>query len=100
MEVLNYLPELISVGVIAVFMVISPGADFVMITRNSIFHGRKSGLYSSLGIGLAIWIHVAYSIAGLAIIISKSILLFSLIKYLGAAYLIYIGLKHSPLKGI
>ncbi|WP_413702177.1 LysE family transporter [Psychromonas sp. KJ10-10] len=93
MDILNYLPELISVSIIAVFMVISPGADFVMITRNSLFYGRSCGLYSSLGIGLAIWIHVAYSIAGLAIIISKSILLFSLIKYLGVAYLIYIGYK-------
>lgn len=93
MDILNYLPELISVSLIAAFMVVSPGADFVMITRNSLFYGRKSGLYSSLGIGLAIWVHVAYSIAGLAIIISNSILLFSIIKYLGAAYLIYIGYK-------
>ena len=93
MEILNYLPELISVSIIAIFMAISPGADFVMITRNSMLHGRKSGLYSSLGIGLAIWVHVTYSIAGLAIVISKSIVLFSIIKYLGAAYLIYIGYK-------
>ena len=99
MQILNYLPELISVSIIAAFMVVSPGADFVMITRNSIFHGRKSGLYSSLGIGLAIWIHVAYSIAGLAIVISKSIVLFSIIKYLGAAYLIYIGYKTFTAKG-
>jgi RhtB (resistance to homoserine/threonine) family protein len=88
-----YLAELISVSIVAIFMAISPGADFVMVTRNSIFHGRNAGLYSSLGISLAIWIHVAYSIAGLAIIISNSILLFSIIKYLGAAYLIYIGWK-------
>ncbi|WP_435234984.1 LysE family translocator [Psychromonas sp. PT13] len=99
MDILNYLPELISVSIIAAFMVVSPGADFVMITRNSIFHGRKSGLYSALGIGLAIWIHVAYSIAGLALIISKSIVLFSIIKYLGAAYLIYIGYKTFTAKG-
>ena len=59
MEILNYLPELISVSVIAIFMAISPGADFVMITRNSMFHGSQSGLYSALGIGLAIWFHVA-----------------------------------------
>jgi len=93
MDIIQYLPELISVAIIAAFMVISPGADFVMITRNSLFHGRQCGLYSSLGIGLAIWVHVAYSVAGLAIVISKSILLFSIIKYLGAAYLIYIGYK-------
>ncbi len=91
MELMPYLSELISVSLIAIFMAISPGADFVMITRNSIFYGRTAGLYSALGISLAIWIHVAYSIAGLAIIISQSIILFSIIKYLGAAYLIYIG---------
>ena len=90
-ELMSYLPELISVSVIAIFMAISPGADFVMVTRNSVFYGRLAGLYSSLGISLAIWIHVAYSIAGLAIVISNSIVLFSIIKYLGAAYLIYIG---------
>ena len=92
-EFMPYLPELISVSIIAIFMAISPGADFVMVTRNSVFYGRLAGLYSSLGVSLAIWIHVAYSIAGLAIIISNSIVLFSIIKYLGAAYLIYIGWK-------
>lgn len=88
-----YFEALLSVAVIAVFMSISPGADFVMVTRNSIFYGRTAGLYASLGVSLAIWIHVAYSIAGLAIIISNSVVLFSIIKYLGAGYLIYIGWK-------
>ena len=92
-SLVNYLPEIISVCLIAVFMSISPGADFVMVTRNSLFFNRKAGLYSALGISLAIWVHVAYSIAGLAIIISNSVVLFSIIKYLGAAYLIYIGWK-------
>lgn len=92
-EFLSHLPGLISVSIIAIFMAISPGADFVIVTRNSVFYGRLAGLYSSLGVSLAIWIHVAYSIAGLAIIISNSIVLFTIIKYLGAAYLIYIGWK-------
>lgn len=86
-----YLPGLLSVSVIAIFMAISPGSDFVMVTKNSMFYGRTAGLYSSLGIALAIWVHVAYSIAGLAVIIANSVLLFSIIKYLGAAYLIYVG---------
>ena len=89
----QYLSELLTLCFIAIFMAISPGADFVMVTRNSIFYGRKSGLYSALGISVAIWVHVAYSIAGLAVIISSSIILFSIIKYLGAAYLIYVGYK-------
>ncbi len=88
-----YLAECLSVGAIAVFMAVSPGPDFVMVTRNSLLYSRKSGLYSALGVGVAIWVHVTYSIAGLAILISKSIVLFSILKYLGAAYLIYTGWK-------
>lgn len=93
LQSLPYFTELVSVSVIAILMAISPGADFIMITRNSIFFSRSAGVFSALGVSFAIWIHVAYSIAGLAIIISKSIVLFSIIKYLGAAYLIFIGWK-------
>lgn len=89
----QYLAELLTVITIATFMAISPGADFVMVTRNSIFSSRSAGLFSALGVSTAIWIHVAYSIAGLAVVISHSVVLFSFIKYLGAAYLIYIGIK-------
>ncbi|WP_252179481.1 LysE family transporter [Endozoicomonas sp. 4G] len=94
MEIINlseYLPQLISISVIAVLMAISPGADFIMITRNSICFSRRAGVFSSLGVSAALWVHIAYSIAGLAVIISKSIVLFSVLKYAGAAYLIYIG---------
>jgi len=89
----QYFAELLTVTTIAIFMAISPGADFVMIIKNSLFSSRTAGLFSAIGVSLAIWIHVAYSIAGLAIIISQSIVLFSIVKYLGAAYLIYIGWK-------
>lgn len=92
-ELALYWEELWSVTVVAVFMAISPGADFAMVTRNSLFHSRRAGVLSALGVGLAIWVHVAYSIAGLAVVVSSSILLFSVLKYLGAAYLIYIGWK-------
>ena len=88
-----YFQEIATITVVAIFMAISPGADFVMVTRNSIFYSRKAGIYSSLGVSMAIWVHVAYSIAGLAVIISSSVVLFSILKYLGAAYLIYIGWK-------
>jgi len=95
-----YLSEILTMSFIAVLMAISPGSDFVMVTRNSIFYGKKAGLYSTLGISAAIWVHVAYSIAGLAIIIANSIVLFSILKYLGAAYLIYVGWKTFTSKSI
>ncbi|KKW42472.1 MAG: Lysine exporter protein (LYSE/YGGA) [Candidatus Magasanikbacteria bacterium GW2011_GWA2_56_11] len=56
-------------------------------------YSRKTGIWTAIGFGLGIATHIFYSLAGLALIISRSILLFSVIKFLGAGYLIYIGLK-------
>jgi RhtB (resistance to homoserine/threonine) family protein len=87
----TYVAEIIAVSTIAIFMAMLPGADFVMVTRTSIHNGRLAGLYMSLGMCLSVCIHASYSIAGLAIVIANSPWLFSTIKYLGAAYLIYIA---------
>jgi len=87
----TYMAEIIAVSTIAVFMAMLPGADFVMVTRTSISNGRLAGLYMSLGMSLSVCIHASYSIAGLAVVIANSAWLFSAIKYLGAAYLIYLA---------
>lgn len=90
---MNYLPELSTVAVVHMLAVMSPGPDFIMVTRNSLMYSRRTGIYSAVGLGLGILVHVTYSLIGIAFIISQSIVLFSIIKYLGAAYLIYIGYK-------
>jgi RhtB (resistance to homoserine/threonine) family protein len=82
-----------TVTIIHLLAVISPGPDFIMACRNSLTYSRKTGIWTAVGFGLGIAVHIVYSLAGLALIISKSILLFNAIKFLGAAYLIYIGLK-------
>ncbi len=64
-----------------------------MVTRNSLVYSRKTGIYSALGLGFGISVHVIYSLVGIGLIISQSILLFSIIKFLGAGYLIFIGYK-------
>jgi RhtB (resistance to homoserine/threonine) family protein len=87
----TYMAEIIAVSTIAIFMAMLPGADFVMVTRTSISNGRLAGLYMSLGMSLSVCIHASYSIAGLAVVIANSAWLFSAIKYLGAAYLIYLA---------
>jgi RhtB (resistance to homoserine/threonine) family protein len=87
----TYMAEIVAVGTIAIFMAILPGADFIMVTRTSIYNGRLAGLYMSLGMCLSVCIHASYSIAGLTVVIASSPWLFSTIKYLGAAYLIYIA---------
>jgi len=72
--------------------VMSPGPDFIVSVRNSLTYSRKTGMWTGVGFGLGIGVHVVYSIFGLGLIISKSIVIYSVIKYLGAAYLIYIGI--------
>ncbi len=88
-----FLMSLVTVTVLTIVIAITPGLDFMLVTRNSVSHSRIAGIYSALGIGCSLWVHVAYSIAGLAAIISQSVVVFTVIKYLGAGYLIYIGWK-------
>lgn len=90
---MNYLPEFLAVIIIHLLAVMSPGPDFIMISRNSLVYSKKIGIYSSVGLAFGILTHVTYSLIGIGLIISKSILLFSVLKFIGAGYLIYIGYK-------
>jgi RhtB (resistance to homoserine/threonine) family protein len=71
----------------------SPGPDFVMAVKNSLNYSRRTGIFTGIGVGLGISVHIIYCAAGIGYIISKSIVVFSIIKYLGAAYLIYMGIS-------
>lgn len=90
---MEYLPAVLTVAAVHLLAVISPGPDFIMIVRNSLIYSRKTGIYSAIGLGLGILVHVAYSLVGIGLLIANSIVLFNAIKYVGAAYLIYIGYK-------
>ncbi len=70
-----------------------PGPDFALVTKNTLLHQRRAGIFSAIGIASAILIHMTYCLLGLAIVISHSLVAFSLVKYLGGAYLIYIGVR-------
>lgn len=85
--------EIFSLALLGILIVVSPGADFVLVLKNSLNQGRQAGIYSAIGISLAISIHIAYSMLGISYLISQNEWLFSLIRYLGAAYLVYLGLK-------
>lgn len=83
--------ELLSVALITLLAVISPGADFALVTRNSFACGRAMGLWTTLGIGAGVQIHVFYTMLGVGLIIATQPSLLSALKIVGAAYLIYIG---------
>src|SRR5579864_5031237 len=90
---MEYLSIIITVAIIHLLGVISPGPDFIMTARNSLKYSTRTGVYSSVGLGLSTFTHIAYCLAGVALIISQSILLFTIIKFIGAGYLMYIGYK-------
>lgn len=85
--------EFLSISLLIILVAISPGPDFAMVTKNSLLYSRRIGIYTALGVSVSLLFHAVYCILGLAIVISQSLLAFSIIKYLGAAYLIYIGVK-------
>lgn len=86
------LTQFFTIGLLMLFCAMLPGPDFALVTKNSLLHSRRSGLFTSLGIGSAVLVHITYCALGLAIVISNSLLLFNFIKYIGAAYLIYLGI--------
>ena len=90
---MQYLPLILSVTIINLFAAMSPGPDFVMCVKNSITYSRKVGIFTGIGIGLGLSIHIAYCMAGVGLIISKSIIVFNVIKTLGALYLVYMGIR-------
>lgn len=69
----------------------SPGPDFVLVSQQTLSHGKKSGLLCALGIALGLSIHIIYSAFGLAAIIANSTTILWGIKILGAGYLFYLG---------
>jgi len=69
----------------------SPGPDFVLVSRETLTKGRRTGLICSLGITLGLAVHIIYSVLGLAAVIAHSRPLLTAIKWLGGAYLIYLG---------
>ncbi len=90
---MSYLPEILTVALIHLLAVISPGPDFAALTRNALRYSQKAGFWTAAGLATGILVHVTYSLIGIGYIIASSIVLFSILKTVGACYLFYIGWK-------
>ncbi len=77
----------------SITLAIIPGSAVLFIIARSLEQGRIAGLVSTLGIGLAGIVHVILAALGLSALVLKSALMFNIIKYIGAVYLIYLGIK-------
>lgn len=78
---------------------LAPGPDLVYILSRTIAQGYRIGLASSFGVCAGALVHVVAAALGLSAILATSALAFSVVKYVGAAYLIYLGLKALRSKG-
>nr|WP_244894229.1 LysE family transporter [Gilliamella apis] len=72
---------------------ISPGPDFFLVLKNSLSYNRKMALMTCLGVISAIAIHMSYCVAGIAVLITATPWLYNALRYAGAAYLLWIGIK-------
>ena len=77
----------------ALVLLIVPGPAVIYIVARSVAQGRKAGLVSVLGIHTATFLHVLAAALGLSVLLLSSALAFNIVKYAGAAYLIWLGLR-------
>jgi threonine/homoserine/homoserine lactone efflux protein len=77
----------------ALLLLVIPGPAVFYIVGRSIGHGRGAGLVSALGISVGTLVHTAAAAVGLSALLMSSAMAFSAVKYLGAAYLIYLGVQ-------
>lgn len=81
------------VATIATLGMLSPGPDFFLVVKNAARYPRRAALMTAMGVNCAVATHMAYCVAGLAVVITTTPWLFMLLKYAGAAYLIWIGIQ-------
>lgn len=90
---MSYWPEFLTIAIAHALAVASPGPDFALVLRQSLAHGRRVAVWASIGIGSGISFHVAYCLLGLGLFLKNSPTALNVVKYLGAAYLAWVGIQ-------
>lgn len=85
--------NILAVAVVSWLGALSPGPDFFIVLRNSLSYSRKIGFYTTFGVCLGLLIHLFYTLIGIGVLIAESALIYNIVKYVGAAYLFYLGVS-------
>jgi len=86
-------PQVLAFAVIAAFMTMLPGADTLLVVRNSLRGGRNDGFLTVAGICSGLFVHALLSALGLSVILAHSATAFTAMKFAGACYLAWLGLQ-------
>ena len=96
------MPEPATLGffvIAALVLLVTPGPAVLYIVARSVEQGRTAGLVSTLGIHVGTLAHVAAAALGISALLVSSALAFGVVKYLGAAYLVYLGVRKLTARG-
>ncbi len=85
--------QLVIYSFIVALLTLTPGADTMLVLRNVFSSGKRSGLFTTLGICSGLLIYAFLTAFGISLVLTKSIILFRIIQFLGAGYLVYLGLS-------
>jgi threonine/homoserine/homoserine lactone efflux protein len=85
--------SLVAFLIAAVVLAITPGPSITYVVARAVAGGRAEGLASCIGTGIGGLLHVLAAALGLSLLVAESALAFGLLKYLGAAYLVYLGVR-------
>jgi RhtB (resistance to homoserine/threonine) family protein len=86
-------PQVLAFAGVAALLTITPGADTMLVMRSVLARGQRAGLLTTLGICAGCLLHAAFSAFGLSLILMRSATAYETVKWLGAGYLVYLGVQ-------
>ena len=79
--------------VVAVIVVVTPGVDMALVTKNALLHGRRAALATAFGVNVGIALWTLAAALGVAAVVRASAEAFDVVKFAGALYLVYLGIQ-------
>jgi RhtB (resistance to homoserine/threonine) family protein len=85
--------KLVLVVTVTALCMVSPGPDMLLVLRNTLVRDRHYGALTALGVLTGNLIHIGYCVVGIAVLVSRYPVLFQVLRFAGASYLIYLGIQ-------
>ena len=86
-------PQVLAFVGVAALLTVTPGADTMLVLRSVLLRGPRAGLLTAAGICSGLFIHATLSALGLSLVLVRSATAFEIVKWLGAAYLLFLGVQ-------